>query len=785
MSNANRDYAIVYDIKNGSLVLSRPLNFYITDKNTSNIFVKLVTRIIVGNGIDQYVDIENASNYVLTMRVVKPNNEVKSIKATQHEAESIFQFDLTEDFKDVPGKCICELIISTIVSGRQELTTSDPFSYEVKRSVLSNVGEIIETEDTTVEDILNRLDVVNLRIDNLIKLEGGSTTGDAELIDARIGADGVVYSNLGTSIRTQLNNINNDIENIIGYNVKYNYNYTEGGYIDDTNGDIVTYDNWKYTDYILIDDNIKSLNVFTTLKGSYGYNAFYDANKSLISNFRVDAPTVKIPTGAKYFRVSVTSNAHTKITNSFESLKEISNNLIKNYIGASIDYSINWIQGVYISDTDGSIVDYETWRYTDYIEIPQKVEQLEITTDMTGSYRYNAFYDKNKNFIKVLNISESMVEVPSNAKYFRLSLAPGYSVSIKNKIDKLMEKCTLEEVKQFIENEGISGGNIDNTNIVYLNKDVEPFVVQASEGLGRRFADTTKPLVFSHFSDVHTRQPLWNRIVEYNNHYKDYIKFSIHTGDYCGGTRLAYIDLYANGTSCDIPLLNCVGNHDTYLADNSKGDKATTHNLLFNHTDNWGVTFMNIANSMTYYKDFASNKVRLIVLDYYYDIDAQCTWLLERLNEAKTLGYHVVTCMHEMSNVITNKLDTTFETIDDFESLGGNKYSKSKFDKVIGDWIKAGGVHVANFAGHEHSDFIGYTDNGVLNVCVQAATDDTIWTDGKRVQGTRTWDCFNVVAVEVATGTLKLIRIGNNADHYLREKKVFVYDYINKTIICN
>ena len=169
MSNANRDYAVVYDVKNSSLTLSRPLNFYITDKNTSNIFVKLVTRINVGDGIDQYTEIEDASNYILTMRVVKPNNEVKSINATQHEPESIFQFDLAEDFKDIPGKYICELTISTVVSSRQELITSDPFNYEVKRSILSNVGEIIETEDTTVEKLLNDLDATKAKFGSQIK----------------------------------------------------------------------------------------------------------------------------------------------------------------------------------------------------------------------------------------------------------------------------------------------------------------------------------------------------------------------------------------------------------------------------------------------------------------------------------------------------------------------------------------------------------------------------------------------------------------------------------------
>ena len=168
MSNANRDYVIVYDVKNSSLVLSRPLNFYITDQNTSNIFVRLVTKVSVGDGIDQYTDIEEASSYALTMRVIKPNNEVKSIEATQHELESIFQFDLTEDFKDIPGKYICELVISTIVSERQELITSDPFNYEVKRSILSNVSEIIETENTTVEKLLNEVDAAKAELSSRI-----------------------------------------------------------------------------------------------------------------------------------------------------------------------------------------------------------------------------------------------------------------------------------------------------------------------------------------------------------------------------------------------------------------------------------------------------------------------------------------------------------------------------------------------------------------------------------------------------------------------------------------
>ena len=128
MSNTNRDYLIICDVKDSKLVTARQLNFYTTDKNTSNIFVKLVAKVTTEENVNKYVDIENASNYVVTMRVIKPNDERKTIIGHQHEPGSIFQFDLTSDFIDVPGPYMCELLISTTVTGRQELITTDPFN---------------------------------------------------------------------------------------------------------------------------------------------------------------------------------------------------------------------------------------------------------------------------------------------------------------------------------------------------------------------------------------------------------------------------------------------------------------------------------------------------------------------------------------------------------------------------------------------------------------------------------------------------------------------------------
>lgn len=51
--------------------------------------------------------------------------------------------------------------------------------------------------------LLNLINVERARIDSLSSLNAGSTTGDAELMDARIDKDGITFNNAGAAIRSQ------------------------------------------------------------------------------------------------------------------------------------------------------------------------------------------------------------------------------------------------------------------------------------------------------------------------------------------------------------------------------------------------------------------------------------------------------------------------------------------------------------------------------------------------------------------------------------------------------
>lgn len=85
-------------------------------------------------------------------------------------------------------------------------------SYTSKKNVPKGI-ELSNTEYWAISSRFDaQLDVQKKRIDNIVALPSGSTTGDAELTDIRVGADGVTYNTAGTAVREQVSSLKEDIK---------------------------------------------------------------------------------------------------------------------------------------------------------------------------------------------------------------------------------------------------------------------------------------------------------------------------------------------------------------------------------------------------------------------------------------------------------------------------------------------------------------------------------------------------------------------------------------------
>ena len=77
-----------------------------------------------------------------------------------------------------------------------------------------SLGEVIEPY---LIEYQRQLDLLDARLDNLeSNYTPGSTTADAELIDVRVGADGVTYATAGNAVRTQVSDLKSKITNVDG-----------------------------------------------------------------------------------------------------------------------------------------------------------------------------------------------------------------------------------------------------------------------------------------------------------------------------------------------------------------------------------------------------------------------------------------------------------------------------------------------------------------------------------------------------------------------------------------
>lgn len=175
--NINKGYFLTVDVKRSTVTIPSDFRFYITDKRTSDLYVQLLINTQPNSVIKNYVGLEKAYNYRLTLNIIKPNNEPKEIKGKLIDEENaIFYYDLTDDCKDLIGKYKCEFYIECTVNSSKEAITSDSFEYTVSPSIFNDLDGPIESDEKY--PIL--LDLIK-RIEDLGGGGGGTTVGNTRI----------------------------------------------------------------------------------------------------------------------------------------------------------------------------------------------------------------------------------------------------------------------------------------------------------------------------------------------------------------------------------------------------------------------------------------------------------------------------------------------------------------------------------------------------------------------------------------------------------------------------
>ena len=239
----------------------------------------------------------------------------------------------------------------------------------------SDKAEVDKIKDKATKE---ELELERARINLLSKLQDGSTTGDAELKDIRIMADGGTAENAGDAVRRQVGSLKKDMGDLdMKSTVLKDFEISQGGITGEVGGkiNITSSSSYMYTSVDISGVSKIKLTTQQSTSSSYPHYLFIvdkDDNIILVGADKKDVAgiydyEINIPTtGVKAYVLSVFSNVSkivlTKmITKSvMESLKEIKNSLegeIKDISDRVGDTGHSYIEGeeVTFSKIVGSI----------------------------------------------------------------------------------------------------------------------------------------------------------------------------------------------------------------------------------------------------------------------------------------------------------------------------------------------------------------------------------------------------------------------------------------------
>ena len=350
------------------------------------------------------VEFDNTSYNAIANKTV--TEKFETVDNSIEELNSLLQTETTQ-------REAADSELDAKITTNSERIDTEEITREATDTELNNRININTSNLATEANIRASADsVLASRIDEIASLPEGSTSGDAELIDIRIAANGETYPSAGDAVRAQFDLLD-DMINGDTISNKYTPILTSDHYIN-SEGSIVEEANYSVTNYIDI-EGIISFKTEDMTVSPYYYYCLYDVNYTPIiprQSFTNGTDVSINVERAKYMLVSTATlnfEAGDLYLTEYTRVNAIEievDQLKKANVITSLS-SENLIEDSFLRPGNNTVLVSPGWSCTDFIELPFDESGIRITGTFSGIAGC-AIYNSKKQVI--LGIDGSNVE---------------------------------------------------------------------------------------------------------------------------------------------------------------------------------------------------------------------------------------------------------------------------------------------------------------------------------------------------------------------------------------